>query len=682
MAPSPEGLASPHNQVGSSPEGNGTLGKCVRPPLGIAESVLSLDSGTDPPILIHTAKPEGLWSNDYSTINYSGWWSITAAGSRLMLLGKADTAVEVLKKLLKVVNAVRVIVNAVRTKLVLLVVAAVKLSILNPNEFDLWKMRIEQYFLMTNYSLWEVILNGDSPSPTRIVDVSAVPSVSVASSKATPSTLPNVDSLSDVVIYSFFASQSNSPQLDNEDLKQIDPDDLEEMDLKWQIAMLTMRARRFLKRTKRNLSENKTDTIGFDMSKVECYNFHRRGHFARECRSPRDNKNKEAPRRTVTVEAKEEPTNYVLMTYAFLVSVEARLVMYQKNETVFEDDIKLLKLDVMLRDNALVKLRKKFEKAEKERDDLKHTLDKFQTSSKNLSKLLDCQVCDKTSLGIDSQVFDRQVFDCEEMHSHEFDNSVPTSPENDRYKTGEGYHAVPPPYTRVFLPFKPDLVFNDDPKASESVSNMVNVESSTNKPSKDMSKTLRPDAPIIEDWISNSEDKTEIESVPKQKEPSFVPTFKHVKTPRASVKKGNPQQALKDKCVINNGCSRHMIRNISFLLDFKEINRGYVAFGGNPKCGKITSKCKIKTGKLDFDDVYFLKELKFNLFSVSQMCDKKNNVLFTDTKCVVLSSDYKLPDENHVLLRVPRENNMSNVDLKNVVPLGDLTCLFAKATLD
>nr|GEV04337.1 hypothetical protein [Tanacetum cinerariifolium] len=145
---------------------------------------------------------------------------------------------------------------------------------------------------------------------------------------------------------------------------------------------------------------------------------------------------------------------------------------------------------------------------------------------------------------------------------------------------------------------------------------------------------------------------------------------------------GNPQQALKDKGVIDGGCSRHMTGNISYLSDFKEINKGYVAFGGNSKGGKITGKGKIKTGKLDFDDVYLVKELKFNLFSVSQMCDKKNNVLFTDTECVVLSSDFKLSDENHVLLRVPRENNMYNVDLKNIVPLGDLTCLFAKATFD
>nr|GFB87993.1 hypothetical protein [Tanacetum cinerariifolium] len=104
---------------------------------------------------------------------------------------------------------------------------------------------------------------------------------------------------------------------------------------------------------------------------------------------------------------------------------------------------------------------------------------------------------------------------------------------------------------------------------------------------------------------------------------------------------------------------------MSYLSDFEKINGGYVAFGGYPKGGKITRKDKIKTSKLNFDDVYFVKELKFNLFSVLQMCDKKNSVLFTETECIVLSPEFKLPDENQVLLRVPRENNMYNVDLKN-----------------
>nr|GEU31932.1 ribonuclease H-like domain, reverse transcriptase, RNA-dependent DNA polymerase [Tanacetum cinerariifolium] len=106
-------------------------------------------------------------------------------------------------------------------------------------------------------------------------------------------------------------------------------------------------------------------------------------------------------------------------------------------------------------------------------------------------------------------------------------------------------------------------------------------------------------------------------------------------------------------------------RNKSYLINYEEINEGFVAFRGNSKGGKITTKGKIRTGKLDFKDVYCVKELKFNLFSVSQMCDKKNSFLFTDTACVVLSLDFKLTDESRVLLKVPRKDNMYSVDLKN-----------------
>nr|GEX01768.1 hypothetical protein [Tanacetum cinerariifolium] len=135
--------------------------------------------------------------------------------------------------------------------------------------------------------------------------VSAAASVSAVCAKMPVSSLPNVDSLSNAMIYLFFASQSSIPQLDNEDLKQIDADDLKEMDLKWQMAMLTIRARQFLQRTVRNLGSNGPTSLGFDMSKVECYNCHRKGHFARECRSPKDlrrNDAAEPQRRNVPVE--------------------------------------------------------------------------------------------------------------------------------------------------------------------------------------------------------------------------------------------------------------------------------------------------------------------------------------------------------------------------------------------
>ncbi|GJZ69748.1 putative ribonuclease H-like domain-containing protein [Tanacetum coccineum] len=150
---------------------------------------------------------------------------------------------------------------------------------------------------------------------------------------------------------------------------------------------------------------------------------------------------------------------------------------------------------------------------------------------------------------------------------------------------------------------------------------------------------------------------------------------------KASAGCDNPHRTLKNKGIIDSGCSRHMTGNKAYLADFQDFNGGPVAFGGSK--GYITGKGKIKTGKLDFEDVSFVKELQpFNLFSVSQMCDKKNKVLFTDSECLVLSPDFKLPDENQILLKVPRQNNMYSFNLENIVPLGGLACLIAKATTD
>nr|GEY15555.1 putative ribonuclease H-like domain-containing protein [Tanacetum cinerariifolium] len=432
---------------------------------------------------------------------------------------------------------------------------------------------------------------------------SVVTSVSAASTKVLVFALPNVDNLSDAI----------------------------EMNLKWQMAMLTIRAKRFLQRIGRNLEANGTTSIGFDMSKVECYNCHRRENFARECKSPKDTRHKETQR----VPVETSTSNALVLQY---------------------DDV-----------------------------------------------------------GYDNQVFNSTVLDCDELISFKSDVSMPTSPVHDRYKSREGYHAVPPLYTGTFMPRKPDLVFHDAPTTSETV----------------------PD-------VSDSEDESEGEPMPKQKAPSFVQTSKHVKTPRQCVKpfehpipaenlrkdipksrghrhswnrnacfvcnnlthlikdcdyyekkmiqrpvknhamrgthqhyermthphphrhvvpttvltrsrlvplttarpvttvvpqpkvqhqrpsihgvnkahlpirspinhrtslknrnfhqKGNLQHALKDKGVINSGYLRHMTGNISYLSNFKELNGVYVAFGGNPKGGKITSKGKIRTGKLNFDE--------------------------------------------------------------------------------
>ncbi|GJR37585.1 ribonuclease H-like domain-containing protein [Tanacetum coccineum] len=150
--------------------------------------------------------------------------------------------------------------------------------------------------LYNNLKIYEPEVKGTSSSSTNTQNVAFVSSNSTsstngavntahgattASTQATAVNSTTIDNLSDAVICAFFASQPNSPQLDNEDLQQIHPDDLEEMDLRWQMAMLTMRARRFLKNTGRKFSVNGTKTIRFDKSKVECYNCHKRGHFAR-----------------------------------------------------------------------------------------------------------------------------------------------------------------------------------------------------------------------------------------------------------------------------------------------------------------------------------------------------------------------------------------------------------------
>nr|GEX38473.1 copia protein [Tanacetum cinerariifolium] len=352
-----------------------------------------------------------------------------------------------------------------------------------------------------------------------------------------------------------------------------------------------------------------------------------------------------------------------------LESVEARLLVYQQNEPAFEQDIKLLKLEFQLRDNALITLRQNLEKAKQERDELKLKLEKFQASSKTLSELLASQTNDKTGVSYNSQVFTRVMFDCDDYLSSGSDESFPPSPIYDR-------HVVP---AAVLTPSK--LV----PITVVSPLTTVVPKTSVARPIQSKTIIIKP----------NSPPRRHINHSPSLKASTFPSKAPAVKASMVNVAQvvlgiweskpkcpildhGNPQHALKDKSVINSGCSRNMIRNMSYFSDFEELNGGYVTFGRNPKGGKIFRKGKIKTGKLDFDDVYFVMELMFNLFSVSQMCDKKNSVLFTDTECLVLSLDFKLSDENEVLLRVLRENSDLVRGLPTKVFENDNTCVACK----
>nr|GEV29012.1 hypothetical protein [Tanacetum cinerariifolium] len=286
----------------------------------------------------------------------------------------------------------------------------------------------------------------------------------------------------------------------------------------------------------------------------------RRGHFARDYRAPKhqDNKNMEAPKRTMPVEdttsnalvsecdglgydwsdqAGDGPTNFALMAYTSLSSLSSDCEVSSCSTSCL----------------------KSYETLKEHYDNLTKDFNKSQLYlSAYKAGLESVEARLKTGLRYDSQGSDNQMLE----------NQV-----NDMYNICEGYHVVPPPYTGNFMPSKPDLVFVDEHVVSEFI-------------------TYLPD-------IAKSEVKTR-----------------------------------------------------------------------DPKGGKITGKGKISTEKLDYEDVYFVKELKFNLFSVSQMCDKKNSVLFTDIECVVLSPNFKLLDESQVLVRVPRKKNMYNVDLRNVAPSG------------
>ncbi|GJR76760.1 ribonuclease H-like domain-containing protein [Tanacetum coccineum] len=292
-----------------------------------------------------------------------------------------------------------------------------------------------------------------------------------------------------------------------------------------------------LKNIRRKLTINGNETIGFDKSKVKCYNCHKRRHFARECRAPRnqDYKNKERSRRNMPMET---PTSTALVS-------------------------------------------------------------------------------------------------CDGLGGYDW---------SDQAEEGPNYALMA--------------------YSSLSSDSKLRTEILMKKCIRYVRSLMIPQS--IEIAVSDSEEECVF----------------NLKLEKKQLSLGNPQMDLQDQGVIDSGCLRHMTGNMSYLTDYKEIDGGYVAFGGNPKGGKITGKGTIKSGNLDFENVYFVRELKFNLFSVSQMCDKKNSVLFNDTKCIVLSPNFKLIDESQILLRVPRKNNMYSVDLKNIVPKGCLTCLFAKAIFD
>ncbi|GJY12596.1 ribonuclease H-like domain-containing protein [Tanacetum coccineum] len=351
-------------------------------------------------------------------------------------------------------------------------------------------------------------------------------------------------SYTDDLMFSFFVNQSSCPQLDDEDLEQINHDDLEEMDLKWQVTMLSMRVKRFYKKTGRTLNFNSKEPVGFDKTNVECFNCHIRGHFARKCRLPRNQENmngdaryrsRENTRRTVPVEtshalvaqdnalivqdglgydwsyiAQDEPTSWpTLQTPQDL------------TQSVYEEKIGVLEFEVKDKDNAITRLKNQLDENLREKDDLKAKLEQFETSSKNLNKLINSQLSakDRTGLGYGDQLNENDSSGSEVFNSV-FENCSSDGDDNqtnDRFKKGDGYHAVPPPLTGNYMPPLADLSFAglDDSvyrptsnKTSASVSQVDASFSQTSNISVEMPRVefVRSSEVLIEEWDSDDED--------------------------------------------------------------------------------------------------------------------------------------------------------------------------------
>ncbi|GJT27183.1 hypothetical protein Tco_0907458 [Tanacetum coccineum] len=493
-------------------------------------------------------------------------------------------------------------------------VSTVKLLILKKGEYTLWSMRMEQHLTNTDYSLWQVILNGDGliqvttdengvatevPPKTAqallqrqrertvksilLLDIpdeyqlsllevhGAVVSNEDANQKflrALPSSWNNValimrnkDGIDDLDIDDLYNNinktlaavmklillMSNSPQLDDEDLEQIDHDDLEEMDLKWECRAPRNQGNR--NRDERYRSRDNTrrtipvetsdalviqdnalivqDGLGYEWSYIaqdEPNEFALMAYTSNSSGS--DTKVQSCSKNYVKTYEKHQKqfdehrktlskANLEIVAYRLgLESIEAQLVVHQKNEVVYEEKITVLEFEVKDKSNDIARLKNQLDETLREKDDLKAKLEQFETSSKNLNKLINSQISskDKTGLGYRDQLNENDssgselfnsVFDSRSSDGH--DNQT-----NDRFKKDNRYHDVPPPLTRNYMPPLADLSFAgfDDsvyrPTTNKTSGSMSQVETSISKTSNtsvEMPRveSVRPSGVIIED---------------------------------------------------------------------------------------------------------------------------------------------------------------------------------------
>nr|GEV70472.1 ribonuclease H-like domain-containing protein [Tanacetum cinerariifolium] len=453
----------------------------------------------------------------------------------------------------------------------------------------------------------------------------------------------------------YIASQSNGSQIKYKDINQIDEDDIEEMDIKWS-ALTATRYATFLR------------SAGLLGSKTGSYMENEEENHA-------------------LVADKEAPTEFALMAKSssdneVTPSIESNSNNLQNNSSSVSEngestssilskpEIKFVKATdspTVIKTNKDETIRKSFVKyAKMYRKTSKSS--NVRGNQRNWNNLK-CQQLGKNFLMKNKACFNYGDFN---HLSYNYGKWV----EKGKLRLKNNTHKSIPPRT-VFHKFNRTPMRINRPHMNDAQPKRTYFSKPTN------SYVSRP-------FRSKSTVKTQVR-VPRvptvnRKFPTVnrkVPTG-NSKVSTADLgnkgKTGNSQNNIDNKGYWDSGCSRHMTSNISYLSDYKPYDGGYVSFcqGG---C-KITGKGTIKTDKLEFKNVYFVKDLKYNLFSVSQICDNKYSVTFIDSECIVLGRDFKLRDDTNVLLRTPRQHNIYSIDLNNIVPYKYLTCLVAKASAD
>ncbi|GKA31684.1 ribonuclease H-like domain-containing protein, partial [Tanacetum coccineum] len=585
------------------------------------------------------------------------------------------------------------------------------------NNFKIVEQKIKKSAGVSNGDKNLAFVTSSGTSSTNNTNT-AIPEVSTAKVN-TASTEITTATFSDATVYAFLASQPKGSQLFHEDLDQLHDDDLEEMDLKWNMALLRMRARKFYQRTGRKItidgsntagkpviiedtSENAMmtlDGVGFDWSdmaeeqvqtNMTLMAFSDSEVYTDKSCSKGCLKNHEALKKQCDdLLIKLNDSEFKTATYKRgLATLENQIVTYKKNEVRFSEEVVVLKREVCCKEYELGVLRAELERVKQEKDGIDFKIKGFDESTKALDAMLESQRTDKNKQGLGYNAvaplhliilnsptkLDLSYSGLDEFKEPEFNGNGPRDSvlkpttvcdkesDNSEENTDDSLEKVQVSDNETSSVESP-LKFDKDWKEKffYPANHVVSVKSKNKE--KPVRRTVRPRVNTARPYVNTA----------RANRYNFIDA-------RGRSKLDNPQ--LNDKGFVDSGCSRHMTGNIAYLSNFQDFDGGNVTFGGGAIGGRISGIGTLKTDNLDFDDVYFVNELNYNLFSVSQMCDKRNYVLFTDTECLVLSPDFKLPDENQILLRIPREDNMYSFNMRNIIPKESLTCLAAKAALD